>query len=195
MKTCSIPDCGARHKARGLCGRHLFRYYKHGDPSVNLAPKNVPVAERISAKTDRSAGPNGCWPFSGGGSKSRSGHRRMWLDGRMVQVHRIAWELQIGKPVPDGLVVRHSCDNPQCVNPAHLLVGTISDNNQDRDERGRHVSLPGSLNGNAKLTEADVIEIRGLLVQRVSQYRIAERFGISQGLVSLIHRGKAWSHV
>jgi len=190
-----MDGCGRRHLARGLCGTHYARLRKHGDPAANLAPKDLTVAERLEAKTDRSAGPDGCWPYDGGDTNSRSGHRQIWRDGRMDQVHRVAWELHHGRAVPDGLVVRHSCDNPPCVNPAHLLLGTIADNNRDRDERGRQVAPQGEDHGNAKLTDEDVAMIRELLRARVSQYRIAERFGVSQGLISLIKRGKAWTHV
>lgn len=113
----------------------------------------------------------------------------------MDQVHRAVWELEHGQ-IPDGMVVRHRCDNPSCVNPAHLELGSVADNNRDRDERGRHIPLPGMKNGNAKLTREEAVEIRRLAGEgRISQKRIAQMFGTSQGNVSLIHRGKAWSHV
>lgn len=76
-----------------------------------------------------------CLEFPGGGA-SRSGHRRIWFEGRMRLAHRVAWMITNG-PIPDGLCVLHRCDNPPCVNPAHLFLGTVQDNNADRDAKGR----------------------------------------------------------
>lgn len=199
MRTCELTWCSRKHWARGLCRPHYQRRRDGRDlrpPIRDYDPgPRAPVGERIGEKTDRSGGPDACWPFSGGDSRCRSGHRQVWHDGRMDQVHRAVWELEHGQ-IPDGMVVRHRCDNPSCVNPAHLELGSVADNNRDRDERGRHIPLPGMKNGNAKLTREEAVEIRRLAGEgRISQKRIAQMFGTSQGNVSLIHRGKAWSHV
>ncbi len=76
-----------------------------------------------------------CVVYPGGG-ESRSGHRRISFEGRMWLAHRVAWLIEKG-PVPDGLCVLHRCDNPPCVNPEHLFLGTVQDNNADRDAKGR----------------------------------------------------------
>jgi len=118
----------------------------------------------------------------------------MTLRGRQVGVHRIAWTLANGE-VPDGLCVLHQCDVPNCINPKHLFLGTVADNNRDRDAKGRHVALPGHRNGFAKLSEHQVIEIRELAAQGVSQRRIGARYGVSQSAVWLILHGRSWTHV
>lgn len=136
---------------------------------------------------------NGCTVFTGG-SRTRSGHRTKWIDGRTVGVHRFVWAHHHG-PVPAGLVVRHSCDNPPCVNLEHLLLGTVADNNRDRDERGRHADMSGSRNPQAKLTEVDVVEILRQLGASRPGRSIAAQFGVTEQLVSQIKRGVGWPHV
>lgn len=71
-----------------------------------------------------------------GGAGSRSGHRTIYFEGRTSLVHRVAWTIERG-PIPDGLYVLHRCDNPPCVNVEHLFLGTVRDNNADRDAKGR----------------------------------------------------------
>jgi hypothetical protein len=94
-------------------------------------------------------------------------------------------------------VVRHSCDNPPCCNPAHLLSGTTLENNRDTFERGRHRGgqRPGSRNINAKVTEEQVVTMRTLRADGVMVKDIAELFEISRGTASRIVTGKLWTHV
>lgn len=151
--------------------------------------------ERFLAKVDERA-PDDCWPFTGlAGANSRTGHRQFYKHGRMVLAHRVAWEIHYGAPPPPGMVIRHSCDNPPCCNPSHLAIGTVADNNRDRDVRGRHVALSGEGNGFARLTSDDVLSIRHLIESGLPQTKIAERFGITQSNVSCIATGKTWGHV
>ena len=189
--TCSIEGCARRGYCRGWCKAHYVRFQRHGDP---LGGTPETIEGRLLARMDRSGGPDSCWPFVAPGA-SRSGHLQLSWKDRMLPVHRLAYQTWCG-PIPDGLVVRHRCDNPPCCNPAHLELGTVADNNRDRDERGRQRSPKGEQAPNAKLTESDVIEIRRLADDGiVSQKHIGEMFGISQSTVHLIHVRKAWRHV
>jgi predicted XRE-type DNA-binding protein len=110
--------------------------------------------------------------------------------------HRISYGLHVG-PIPKGggVCVCHKCDNPKCVNPDHLFLGSHADNIADRDVKGRQVTLKGSKNVNAKLTEAAVKEIKLLLASGVMQKLIAKQFDVSQSNVSDIKRGRIWGHI
>jgi Autographiviridae endonuclease len=105
--------------------------------------------------------------------------------------HRVAWELTYG-PIPEGQIVRHSCDNPRCCNPAHLLTGTYQDNTDDMMERKRwhQGNTPrGSTHHLAKLTDADVVEIRRLYAAGShSQRKLARLFGVTQASIGKIVR-------
>lgn len=106
--------------------------------------------------------------------------------------HRVSWEL-INGPIPAGMVVCHRCDNPPCVNPDHLFLGTIAENNADMRAKKRHKI--GERHGSAKLTEAEVQTIRRLLTSGASQRSIAARFGVGQMSISDIARGVTWRHI
>lgn len=109
---------------------------------AEVKPRSVkPLAERFWAKVDK-RGPDECWPWTG--SCSRNGYGRIGrgrADEGADGAHRVSWELANGRPVPQGLFVRHSCDNPICVNPAHLGIGTPADNTRDSIVRGRAAFL------------------------------------------------------
>jgi hypothetical protein len=102
-----------------------------------IAPADL---ARFWAKV-RMAGPDECWIFSGAFSNRRSGHRHIWMDGTMRPAHRVAWVIFNG-PFSDELCVCHHCDNPSCVNPRHLWLGTVLENNLDRDTKGRNKKPP-----------------------------------------------------
>jgi DNA-directed RNA polymerase specialized sigma24 family protein len=88
--------------------------------------------------TDRSAGPDACWPFTG--YTTTKGYGRIRVPGRRsAQAHRVAWEVAHGRSAGKRLV-RHTCDNPPCVNPAHLRLGTAAQNSADMVRRGRSLS-------------------------------------------------------
>lgn len=79
----------------------------------------------------------GCWGWEG--SKDTGGYGRLWIAGKTFAAHRISWELTNGA-IPLGLLVLHRCDNRECVNPAHLFLGTHTDNMRDKMAKGRHVA-------------------------------------------------------
>lgn len=129
-----------------------------------------------------------CWEWQG--ARQKYGHGLMSVKGKHQKAHRISFEIHNG-PIPAGMVVRHKCDNPPCVNPDHLELGTLADNNRDRDERGRHVKLEGEAHGMHKLTDRQVATIRRFAEERkLTRVAIARQFGISEGYLYALIKGR-----
>lgn len=155
------------------------------------------VLARFLTKIDRNFGE--CWIWIA--SRDRKGYGKF---GSNDSAHRMAWKLFRG-PIPHGLCVLHRCDTPPCANPWHLFTGTRADNTADMLAKGREASgersgarthperTPrGNSHGMAKLSEAQVLEIRD---GSQSQSITAKRFGIAQSMVSLIRNRKKWAHL
>lgn len=142
---------------------------------------------RFWSRVNRADG--GCWEWQG--TRQHYGHGLLSVGGRNLKVHRISYEMHVG-PIPAGLIVRHRCDNPPCVNPDHLEVGTRADNNRDRDERGRHVKLENEAHGMHKLTDLEVAAIRRLAeTHALTRMAIARKFGISEGYLYRLIKGES----
>lgn len=97
------------------------------------------LTERINRMTDKSGGEETCWVWKG---STNHGYGKLNINSVQKRAHRIVWEIACGRPVPEGMVVRHKCDNPLCVNPGHLEVGTYRDNALDMVARGRTKGTP-----------------------------------------------------
>lgn len=129
-----------------------------------------------------------CWLWQACKTGS-SGYGQIVINRKKFYAHRIAYELYNG-PIPAGLNILHKCDNPICVNPDHLRVGTQLENVQDMIAKNRNVK--GSLSPAAKLNEADVRTIRE---DKRRNVEIAVAFGVSQQSICDIRKGRSWSHV
>lgn len=132
----------------------------------------------------------GCWIWKGGVTCGYGMFRFKW---KMTRAHRKSYELYKGA-IPDGSVVMHKCDNPLCVNPDHLEVGTITDNNQDRKRKGRNRDQRGIKHNNAKLCEISIHVIKDAVSHGYKQQEIADYFKVSFQHVSAIKLGKRWKH-
>jgi len=111
----------------------------------------------------------------------------------MELAHRIAWELKNNGPVPDGQCVLHHCDNPPCVNPNHLFLGTNAANMLDMVEKDRQAR--GEQHGESKLTEVDVRQIRRWYDAGMTKTEIAKKFGVSRSTIYRALSGVNWKHV
>jgi hypothetical protein len=129
----------------------------------------------------------GCLEWTAGKS---SGYGRFRSGGKMKFAHRASYAAHHG-PIPSGMHVLHRCDNPSCVNPEHLFLGTHIQNMADKREKGRQAR--GTLNGFCKLSEADVTEIR--VAKGVTQRVLASEYGICQAQIWRIRSGKQWVHL
>lgn len=174
---------------RGHC-EHCERFYvgdgkRFCSPSCHIASLGDLQTRWNLAVPDR---PDGCWLWHGAIGGEGYGHIRD--RGRQLKAHRVAYELHVGQ-IPDGMLVRHRCDNPPCVNPEHLVLGAAVDNNRDTRERKRFVASPGERNGQAKLTDATAAEIlRRYRAGGVYQRDLAAEYGVCQQTVSDIVRGR-----
>lgn len=189
-RLCSVAGCDLSHFGKGYCQKHYFRWRRTGDTATVRQGHRFTEVDAATRLRERSEWQGGCLIYTAGHS-SRSGHVTMGFKGRYPGVHRIAWTLANGE-IPAGQVVRHTCDNPRCINVAHLELGTVADNNDDRDSRGRHVALPGTRNGSAKLTEANAREIRRRLAEGETQYALADEYGVHQAAIWSIKAGRTW---
>lgn len=161
-----------------------------------MAAKTVPqlardAEHRFWPKVDKRS-PDECWPWLGATNRE-GGYGKLWVAGRTSGAHRVAWALANG-PIPDGLYVLHRCDNPTCVNPAHLFLGTNADNAADMTAKGR--SNRGEANGRAALASyAARIICRMAVSGKWKQREIAAGFRICRPHVSAIKHGQFWASV
>lgn len=133
-----------------------------------------------------------CWQWKG--TLFSKGYGRLCGVG---YAHRISWMIHVGE-IPSGLCVCHKCDNPSCVNPDHLFLGTNADNMKDKVDKGRSSRCLGEHHGRSKLTDADVLAIRSLYLEGSREFglsSLAEIFGISTSTTNRIVKRKIWNHI
>lgn len=131
--------------------------------------------------------PDDCWHW--GGYIDLHGYGMVRFAGKLHRAHRVSYELHHG-PIPTGAQICHHCDNPACVNPAHLFAGTSADNAHDMISKGR-----APKDRCVKLTAEQVVELRRLAAAGVSNVELAVKFGISDTQTWKIVSRRAWKHV
>ena len=144
---------------------------------------------RLLAKIDLKS-TSGCWLWTGAQVPQGYGLIKR-KDGVQLRAHRLAYVLLSGPTAP-GMFVCHRCDNPRCVRPSHLFLGSHLDNMADMVSKGRSSRMIGSRNGCAKLRSIDVEAIR----QNTGRYQdLAHRFSVSASTIGLIKRRERWTHL
>jgi len=161
--------------------------------------------ERFWNKVKQST-PNNCWLWV---ASKTGGYGRFRIDGKVRKAHRVSWEIHNGS-IPNGLCVLHNCDNPPCVNPGHLWLGTQEENILDMKRKGRGRGptgknqwtnlFPEKLAKGYKhrysvLTESDVLAIRSADRYRGYQRDLARKYRVPQGNISKIVNYKSWKHL
>lgn len=189
---CCIDECEReiyRKSSNGMCRPHYRKFIKYGDPLVVKLgrPLEIRFWEKVS-KTGE------CWEWIG--RKNKAGYG-IFTIGHLDKIlaHRYSWTLK--NNVIPKLHVLHRCDNPCCVNPEHLFLGTQADNNADMRSKGRAVNI-----GRPKLTKIQVREIKDKLVIG-EQYKkgtgntnkLALQYGVSIASILAIGTGRTWKHV
>lgn len=189
--------CGCGGKTNIATKNHTRSGYIKGQPYRFLPNHHsrIDLALRFWAKVDIK-GATDCWEWTA--CKDGHGYGQIGYQGTYVKAPRISWLLHFG-PIPEGegyhgTCVCHECDNPGCVNPNHLFLGTNQDNVDDKKQKGRDGRSPGEKNGMVKLTAEQVKEIRAI-GSSMLQRQIAARYGVEQTSISMILRRKRWAHI
>lgn len=155
----------------------------------------VPLRDRLEEKVIPVPW-SGCWIWMGA-VRSNADYGSIRSDEpkqRQISAHRAAYETYIG-PIPSKMLVCHHCDNPLCVNPSHLFLGSHQENMKDRNAKGRQARQRGELQGGAKLTWGMVRVIRETPIKRGSGRQLARFLGVSEATVSNVRHGLRWNVV
>ena len=131
---------------------------------------------------------SGCWLWIAGFLHNDYGS--FFYEGRNQKASRVAWKIYRG-PIPEGLCVLHKCDIRSCVNPDHLWLGTVADNNADTRRKGRAVFMPGDYRGHVKVTDKQIDRLRYLRATTdITLEDLGKQFGLTKGYVGQICRGR-----
>lgn len=179
---CYVEGCKGRNHSKGLCQFHYGRKHKGVDLNAGYYGSKF---------LDFEVNENRCFICTSHKPTS-NGYCFMVVDGKRTYIHRFVYEECFGE-IPEGLHIRHKCDTPICINPEHLEVGTHQDNMRDMVERKRHNY--GEKSPVAKLTEADVLEIKEMLFKGITQKEIAKKYDVHPSTISMINTGKNWRHL
>lgn len=126
--------------------------------------------------------PDECWPWLAALTVKRKSYGAFGLGRKVVRAHRAAYAISVG-PIPAGVDVMHTCDNPRCVNPKHLVVGTRAANNEDMRGKGRSAR------------KLDAEKVRYIRTSPLSSRALARELGVSQHMVMRVLHRKAWAHI
>ena len=139
---------------------------------------------------------NDCWEWIGSLDQSGYGKLRIAQNRAHFRAHRVAYKIAYSVD-PGHMYVCHKCDNPRCVNPRHLFLGTALDNNRDKMAKGRdrYADQSGSKNGNSKLNEAAAEQAIKMLATGMTNVAIAKELGVGHSLISRIRVGRSWQNL
>lgn len=182
--SCTSCHCPlVRHRKSGLC-RKCYRENSQQNLTTLFWNKVALCLHTTPCQTC-------CWEWQGRRTNGKWNYGSMTIQSKTYKTHRLAWVLTYGD-IEDGLWVLHRCDNPPCVNPAHLFLGTHEDNMRDAVLKGRWKVFRGGEHPNATLTWDMVDHIRVLAAQGMRQGAIASMFHTCEATISRIVRGTRW---
>ncbi len=156
--------------------------------------KPTPLEERFWSKVEKTPT---CWLWKGAHKIGKDAYGFIHFNGKLISTHRASWQMVNG-PIPENMCILHSCDNPPCVNPAHLRIGTRRENSMDMVNRNRHPTL---LNAKSKIaskfTEKKILEIRDLKRKKpyLSYASIARTYKVTPTAISFIIRRHVWKNI
>lgn len=180
-----VLECGHEGRVVGDAGSASKRWCYECPRTTPKPRQRVKRGTPFWDRVDKSGGPDACWEWTAG--RDVKGYGSYHIDGRAVKAHRHAHVLVNG-PIPGGYLVCHRCDNPPCVNPAHLFVGTHRDNALDAKAKGRTRAPRGAAHPKAKFTDEQIARVIELREAGWSNLAIAEETGISSSYCSRLGR-------
>jgi hypothetical protein len=192
---CHVENCYGKVVSKGLCDKHRIRLRRHGNVNSTLKYHFDTVEEYFFSKV-KITKTNSCifWPAR----KLESGYGMISAKGKKRLSHRLSYEIHFGK-IPKGMVICHRCDQPSCVNPRHLFIGTHKDNVYDCINKKRNVTPPihtGKNNHHTKLTETKVIEIRKSYASgKINSYELAKKYNVTRQNIMSIVKLETWKNV
>jgi hypothetical protein len=189
----TIEGCDKKHFGKGMCSKHYDRVRRNGstDMVTYVVDSDIDLEAVTRRRLERNSKRVGeCIEYTG--TLQAAGYGVIQISKRRTQAHRVSFELHNG-PIPEGMMVRHMCDNPPCINPDHLELGGQTENMADMVERGR--SLPGERQPNAKLTDEQALKIISRLRLGETQRSLAIEYGVSHTTIYSIASNKGWKHL
>lgn len=188
---CNIKDCDLAAVALGLCKEHWRRNREYGSPAVikhHLGQFSIlPAEERFWQQIHKT---KSCWLWTAFTDKNGYGRFRGKLGKKIyATAHRFSYALHTGEIVADGMAVMHSCDNPGCVNPDHLSVGTCHDNMVDKAVKGRSNIAKGEAAPGARLTEQ---QVHAIVLDSRTYVEIGADYCVAASTIGSIKQGVSW---
>ena len=189
---CSVKGCSNKYYAKGYCEQHYQRVKQYGDPIGGIKNHAAPE-ERFWRFVNKNTN-NQCWEWIGKKTGNYGGFSIGAKKLGSVLAHRFSWTMHNNKEIPKGMVIMHLCDNPLCVNPDHLSVGTYMENTHDMLKKGRHtyIAHTGEKNGKSVLNEKIVREIRQ---SDMNHAELGRFYNVSTSCIRGVRSGRTWSHV
>ena len=188
---CNFDGCERNSKSKGFCDMHYRRLLKRGSV-YDHGLKKVETGDDIQRFHKKYiVDKDNCWIWQSGtrGSNEKKQYGRHWANGKSINAHRFSYIIHVGE-IPDGVYVCHKCDNPLCVNPKHLFLGTHQENMNDMVAKNRAYKGRGEEKyWLSKLTAKQAEEIKN---STLSQSKLGKIYGVAQTTISRIKRGVSY---
>jgi hypothetical protein len=195
-KVCTVENCSNKVVSKGLCDKHRIRLKRHGNLHFTKKYYFETLEEAFFEIMGNLPESDKCIIWKG--RLDRKGYGTLSVKSIKMKAHRFSYQKYIGE-ISEGLCVCHSCDNPSCVNPKHLWLGTSQENIMDKISKGRDIDPPkllGELNYNSRFNEETIKLIRKEHKESKTSFTdLARRYGVTRCAISLIVKRKTWKHV
>ena len=190
---CVLADCLGEVVSWGYCQKHYVRVKKYGSPHAKKNDHSTLEVRFWRFVTKKSE--SECWEWEG--QKLSNGYGRISLGAKKLGAdgaHRVSWKLANKQDIPKGMHIMHKCDNPKCVNPSHLELGTPKQNTQDMIRKGRKrtVAPLGTENGKSLLDAEKVLLIRS---SNLNHAALGRQLGVSPNCIRGVRIGRTWTHI